>query len=854
LYAFVTQTIRGEVAIVDLTKGEVVDLSKSRPGFGFVPVGAVPTDIVATPGGTAVFVGSAESGREAIWVLPSRTIVQTDPSLTSFAACALQYPPKEMKLVVEPTRASQDLPPDLPSDPPSDPTQSSVPAKCNGEPYEDLEHLQGDLSLERGVAGTLKLIVSFPDAGALGVIDAQGLIDQPPGSLRACQIERWVPLQVSLPPSLPLQRVPEGGFPLGVGVDGGVCEFTARTEVPTRSGYVSRPSGMAYDSSTGKLYVADEDAPVIHVVDASSPCEMTELSPLLPMSASRPERDVRSRAVAVSPVTSSGKKYLYATDFFDGSVMVFDVSLLSSDRTPLMRPNAWRNPFQPLDRLTFSVPVRGIEFVLRDLPATDPSSGATAVGIGCDPSDDGSIGARYRTSSDFSQGARPRNLRGVFAALALLNGEIAIIDVDDFDASCRRPHELGACDGETFSSYHGASGELSCNMVQEHQPRSAYFIHMGDDSGGRAPGLQSYPTLSLGSTVLPTDQSLEGKQNPRLLAPGAPGVRLSVGGREVDEILTDPSTADKSMVLFDVRAPRVHSVQDWAVVFEGNIPGFDGHVGRFDPVADDQGRVAFYDSGAFFCDRGVHDLQASGVTGVELGLAEAGDESWAREHGDVLQITSDYLDEKDGYWGSVGDQCSWLRCRETFGVVRDPKSTRDLAIVEAYQGKLVVDAGGLFDYMRCCFPSMASYTVRAKNHWVVKGAYSGFMHRVVPDFSTGRCVDTCDPNKRLFNARAFERVVGDSVPEFDGPGVFRNPALQFVVWRGESESQRDMAFMFRQNEGFTPLMVNLAASTRYVQPQSMGLAPTGELAIADGAAQGLIFVDLGSLGVSRSYY
>ena len=45
LHAFVTQMTRGEVAVIDLNEETVVDLNPSKPGFNFIPVGAVPVDI-----------------------------------------------------------------------------------------------------------------------------------------------------------------------------------------------------------------------------------------------------------------------------------------------------------------------------------------------------------------------------------------------------------------------------------------------------------------------------------------------------------------------------------------------------------------------------------------------------------------------------------------------------------------------------------------------------------------------------------------------------------------------------------------------------------------------------------------
>ncbi|MFW5739639.1 MAG: hypothetical protein ACOC1F_04675, partial [Myxococcota bacterium] len=226
--------------------------------------------------------------------------------------------------------------------------------------------------------------------------------------------------------------------------------------------------------------------------------------------------------------------------------------------------------------------------------------------------------------------------------------------------------------------------------------------------------------------------------------------------------------------------------------------------------------------------------------------------AWAKEHRDVLRIPEGFLDEEDPYWGSQAGRCSWLQCRETFGLVRDPKSTRDLPIVEAYQDRLVIE--GVFDTVRCCFPSMVSYQVRPQNQWVVKGSASGFLHHVEPHPDTGRCMDSCDPNVQYLNGRAYERAPTEPIPEFGGPNVFRNPVMQFVVWSGGSPSEEDMTFTFREQNGFSPLLINLAAATSFIQPQSISLAPTGELVLPDGSAQGLVFVDLGSLGVSRSIF
>ena len=834
MYALVTQPIRGEVALIDVSAGSVVDLDVSKPGFNFIPVGGNPGSIVSTPGGTAAFVGIAQSGYEGIWVVPSRTVVNGPANLTSFAACALPSAPGAMQVIVQPT--ANDI----------------APTDCAGNaPAAD--HPQGDISLETKPHGVRKLVVALPDDGALAIIDAQTLLDHEPGSFRECPIERYVPLQAKLPPSWPNQV-----WPQDIADARNQCWLTAPIDFSPTTLSAPRPAAFAFDAPTSTLYVTDEDLPIIHALDLSDPCNVVERDPLLPRSAERPDRQVVTREIAVSPVTSDGKKFVYAVDFHEGSVMAFDVSLGTSDRTPLIRKNLVAAPFTPPDRISLAVPVKSVQFGLRDYPLADPVTGVALVGAKCDPSNDTSVAAGYRTTADFLSGARPRNLRGVFAYLALTNGQIVVVDVDDFDASCRRPQATGACSGETFPSYQGANGELSCNMVQRHEIRSATFFDATEASGSRVPSMQSYPLLSLDSSVLPTDDTLEGKKHPRMLVPTKDNPLVMVGGRAVDEVQSDPKSSTQNMVMFDYRDPRAHYEQDWGITYEGSLPGFAGHVGRLEPASDSNSRTVFWDPSAYFCDRGVHDLDAARKVAVDRNVQPTTDdpttaETWARSHLDVLQITSGFLDERDPYWGSVGARCSLLDCRESYGLEDAPKTARDLPIAEAYQNHLVVE--GVDDLMRCCFPFLPIFTVRASSQWIVSGSASGFLHKGTTEPATGRCIDSCDPVQKLFDGRAYELPQSLQIPTWDAPLAFRNPILQFVLWSGEEPSKRNMSFSFHATNGFFPLLISLGASTSYVQPQSMVLVPQfDQLAVTDGSTQGLIFVDLASLSVVHTYY
>jgi hypothetical protein len=111
LFALVTQTLRGEVAVVDLTAGDIIDEDPSTPGVNFLPVGAQPAGIASAPNGQMTFVTSADPTKPAIYGLPSVSIlgaaVNYDsgvvtayngtqarvPTLVSWPACSLPQAP-----------------------------------------------------------------------------------------------------------------------------------------------------------------------------------------------------------------------------------------------------------------------------------------------------------------------------------------------------------------------------------------------------------------------------------------------------------------------------------------------------------------------------------------------------------------------------------------------------------------------------------------------------------------------------------------------------------------------------------------------------------------------------------------
>nr|HMR07979.1 hypothetical protein [Polyangiaceae bacterium] len=78
---------------------------------------------------------------------------------------------------------------------------------------------------------------------------------------------------------------------------------------------------------------------------------------------------------------------------------------------------------------------------------------------------------------------------------------------------------------------------------------------------------------------------------------------------------------------------------------------------------------------------------------------------------------------------------------------------------------------------------------------------------------------------------------------------------EFAIYRGNQPSVRDMAFSYQLIGGFSPLVANLAAQTAAVSPQSMTFVPQlGQLAVVDGAAEGLVLVSLDTVGISRLFF
>lgn len=105
LYAFVTQTIPGEVAVVDVEEQEIVDQEPRIPYNTFIPVGGHPNDIAASDDGTRVYTANYETGDLSVIDVVNEKIglsVISDPFLSPASSIDLGGAAAKMALLKSP--------------------------------------------------------------------------------------------------------------------------------------------------------------------------------------------------------------------------------------------------------------------------------------------------------------------------------------------------------------------------------------------------------------------------------------------------------------------------------------------------------------------------------------------------------------------------------------------------------------------------------------------------------------------------------------------------------------------------------------------------------------------------------
>jgi hypothetical protein len=1052
LFALVTQTLRGEVAVVDLTAGTIIDEDPSTPGVNFLPVGANPSGIAAAPNGAMAFVASADTTKPAIYGLPSTRIlgagVRYDggiatvysgagptaqiPTLPSWPACSLPLVPGPIVAV-----------------PLGQPGQSVGAGPLGGPPVPQVDYaLAVVLPASPSARQAARVVMIDPAPLLRGAgIDVGPGPTVAPGSLDRCPIIGDVPLsnQFQAPDASGpawddgVRYVIDGGHPAegdgaispaaaAAGYEGPnvplplpmpsiACAAasdaaieTGPVDAATSPPPIAPPAPPLLNVAAARdqqfLYVTDLTLPIIHIVDLSNPRSPTEIEPLVATSASQPGRSVLVSGLAISPPTSvlvdagvlaSGQsyglyaRYLYAIDSTDtpASVIVYDVTdPVHSPHVPLTRPHPELTPQLPLDRIAFTAPVAAVAFAQHDFPLTqDPANGQDYVGSAgsgliCNPNanvnlfdaagivGDAAIdasyadpGAFYRYNYEVQQiGLGPSRLRGIFGFATLSNGDVMLIDVDDWDSPCRRPNvmsgfasdiappqvptpgsasifnpldpyqvpEAGTTNGVSY-----VTNEAFFPVSQPHRPRSLYPLDNDPVLGPHFPEIVVQPQLYNLVTGAGLSPGIDAG-NPNLFP--------------TFTSLADPSDASTSTtgVRLAWEDPLVHQNQSWRITYEGVLPTFGGVDAYIQKNTDDTSTTPPYETlelslpNGLFCRRGVEDL-AIGQQRVAAAMAADGGVSFPPDAdqwvGDYVQIADELLPQTDPYWalpGTGSDGCwgdlpqkgaeyaqeRYQQCLDYFEPVIEQNITRDFPILEAHDNRLVisrfrypvdpkVDAGvpesttnrsvtapdpsnaPFLKALKCCFHNQATFNVRTGGEWVATGSVSGLLHHVTTDPSgqTDRCVLSCNSQEALLNARSLGFLPPSAQsytgPDRNSPLAMRNPMFAYFVTHPlgpgptlaptdpryqQAEStctkpddggilcavqrvSRDLSWEFTTTNAFTNQVINLAGNGVGVSPQSMLFIPSiGQIALVDGAQDGLVLIDLGAVAVTSAPY
>lgn len=955
LFALVTQTTRGEIAVVDLSAGGLVDQSRATPGINFLPVGALPTDVATTPDGKMAFVGSAETNKAAIYGIPTRRLLgdtqgfphdPEPPTLGSWPVCALPQNPAALAIVprrVTPGGGADAGTADAEagvSDAGDAGDAGATPAPAPD--YELVVVLPGDRRSSAKIVtidprpflrgGLKRTADGKPDYASDPTVTPGDVLE--PGSLAPCPI--LAAIELSGGDAVPASFVPgvrwddgvkylDGGIDLTcnrptqaarcgappccpneagvVDTEAGACEPVKPDDagaVPLDLGPLDPPRLVSIVRDEQTLYVADEAVPFIHVLDLSTSGQPRELPPLLATSLADPSRAVMVREIAISPPTRDYKRFLYAVDRTDGSIMVYDVTdPHTTQRTPLRRPHPELNPFQPPDRLVFNSPVVALAFARHDVPLAQINGFSVpnaASGVLCNPNpnvgpNSPDLGYYYRASSaDPRQDLGPRRLRGIYGFATLANGRVVTIDVDDWDAPCRRPVDMSVATSDIappqpaplsntdVDPYHApitdplaVTNEGFFPMAAPHSLRSEVLVRDDSTTGNQLPRLTTAPTVAASGIILPQTGPASGNT----------------------PLLTPPNLAREE--------PQVHIDQDWQVTWEGAIPGFDGVsgvVGTDDAFAS----LVVTQPTARFCAKGVEDWaqgkeRASSITRA---LTASSSVVPPRELGlvtDYLQVIDEILPSDDPYWGP--DQDCWdpqlptaaIRhdtCERRFGAAADQSALRDFPILEAYDDRVVLgryfsrpeepqstppvmhrevvykDPTNAVDLklMACCFHKQVKFRVRTGQLWSVVGTAVGggpgvgFFSHLTTD-AAGRCVPSCEPRESLLNGRVPMAPNGVAGIARNSPLGIRNPMMDFAIIGGENgvNPARDTQYTFSTRGQFRSLFVDIGGGSTSVNPQSMRyIESLGQIGVVDGASQGLVLIDLRAVTVARAPY
>lgn len=528
----------------------------------------------------------------------------------------------------------------------SDPRRADFAARRTELPVGGLPR---DLALV--VSGDRHLLVAtLPESRAVSIVDVTD------------------PAAPGAPRILTLRGAATGG-------DAGVADGGA-TVLP-------HPVALAVDEEGGRVYVTDDVLDRVHVIDVAAGVELDSLAVGERTRVGAVTGLARGRRYNCDPALDADhctrSRYLYLTTADQGDVIVWDLTRGARVRPNVLPlPNARGSRIEPsvgADRVPLLVPATALVAIntsaydpmARDIPNSPPTDTATC-----------------------TQGYAPTavgSFSGIFVGAVLRSGQLAVIDVDDYNVDAWEAQcQVGA----------GSTATGPYRFVR-HAPHAQTQLSLAPALGG----LPATTAVLRGST---RGQTLEGVGAPIFACGAARTIDATPACTEANNygvaLPRRQIGANASGPVYGPADPFTSRNEPWSLAFEGIIPGLDQTGGAL--VLDPSGALSLEAPGGFFCTRGV--LAVDNV---------------AR---DLLSIVSD----------PTPLAADAELCAQAFGAGEVPLN-RDLTIERAFEDRLQLRASNGADFAALvvrCYPQAIRFQVRAGQQWIAQGGRSGFLHAV----------------------------------------------------------------------------------------------------------------------------
>jgi hypothetical protein len=807
----VTQIQTGEVAVISFTNDFILDTNRTVPGVTALRVGEQPTGIQISPFASNYTYVTNFSPK-------SLQAIETGQLITG--ASVLE--PDEVRFDAGPTDlALQESAFAMPTM-----EDGQVTGADSGFTYRYLYAAIPEL-------GEVVQVEIDPNTGKpVRDLDGSPVITELPLDTFQCPVT-----QVPAPPSndADYNRI----CPQASEDDPGRFIKTVVTTEPCAEGTTSGPSpvalaidrgveqgdGSAMDTGSDEdnvLLVADANQPVIHrfalgadgatamdPIITGTPTTDIDVTPLVPASSDPADQ-------------AATQRYLYAVSATDSSVLVIDYTE-ELDGMPNetfgavlpviagISPRANEENVESRDRVRFAFSnVRAIEVVSPFYQLEeDPDSDGMQV-----PADD------ICTASDadaFASAQTAANMRGVFLAVSLSDGTMFFLDIYDLNAPCR-----------------GGEGTNSCTIRETGTDRLASIRRHRRRFNLTPPTfieIDGNPSLQFNASTGRLDETTGDAVNsdgPGLEFINCPPSMDPERSSMLDVFGAPPDTSTDGLICASSQVWSSLS-QQWEAQWEGLIPQSEGGLGLFADASLPLPPDGEIEPGNWF--------QAGDVPFCQVGVL-------GPQGPDAAPVPS-YVGDRLLITGELPPSTRDEPACEEFLELEDEIDDRPVwfPIVRAFNDQLEIGPSPnpsryTLDEVRDCFTQFTEYQIHTNDAYTVTGTTSGFIHRVIPDETTGECIldderpVVLDDVDTYLTGRAFEDT------------QFINPLVSFQIGPFPPEtSVTDATFAllnFAITNQFVPLFLDTSTSVRSL-PSSM---------LFSAQQDQLFFVDL-EAGVRR---